>query len=284
MPASLLQPQQHAFVTSVLPGYRIVRDLSWGITDTVVLLVEHGGQQRIVKAFGVDNHHFEREYAALTAHVAPLMDYAGQLIASCTDARTFVLTVVPGNLVMNTAAEYRPAVHEKAGALLRKFHNQATQASAQFERSELAAAFRWLHAEHRIPSATAAAVAAYLEAYEPTDGNAVPTHGDYQPRNWLIDDDGVVRAIDFGRFAWRPPESDFTFLHTRQWNACKECEAAFFRGYGTDPRTEYPERWKMYQTRFAVGAAAWGFKFGQTTLENEGLEILERMFPAALRS
>ncbi|HZX05471.1 phosphotransferase family protein, partial [Kribbella sp.] len=31
----------------------------------------------------------------------------------------------------------------------------------------------------------------------------VPTHGDWQPRNWLIDG-GTVRVIDFGRAALRP--------------------------------------------------------------------------------
>jgi hypothetical protein len=39
----------------------------------------------------------------------------------------------------------------------------------------------------------------------------VPTHGDWQPRNWLIDE-GVVRVIDFGRADLRPAAEDFVRL------------------------------------------------------------------------
>ncbi|MGW6199374.1 phosphotransferase family protein [Kribbella sp. NPDC055110] len=33
---------------------------------------------------------------------------------------------------------------------------------------------------------------------EPPPATLVPTHGDWQPRNWLVDN-GTVRVIDFGR-------------------------------------------------------------------------------------
>lgn len=284
MTSAKLQPEQHAFVEHMLPGYHIVTDLSWHITDTIVLLVEQAGTQHVVKAFGPNNHHFEREHDALTTHAPALGAFTGQLRAASTTARVLVMGFLPGVLVQGSPAELESTTYEKAGALLRTFHDQAAKPSAPYEAKEVQGGLTWLAKPHRIPPAIAAAATQYLEAYEPSDGFAVPTHGDYQPRNWLIDDHGVVRMIDFGRFAWRAPESDFGFLHTRQWRTYPECEAAFFRGYGTDPRATYPERWKMHIVRFAVGAAAWGYSFGQHKMEEEGLELLTSIFAAEVRS
>lgn len=50
---------------------------------------------------------------------------------------------------------------------------------------------------------TTAAVATVIPVPEPI----VRTHGDMQPRNWLIDH-GTVRLIDFGRYAPRPAYTD----------------------------------------------------------------------------
>jgi Ser/Thr protein kinase RdoA (MazF antagonist) len=68
----------------------------------------------------------------------------------------------------------------------------------------------------------------------------VPTHGDWQPRNWVVRE-GLVSAIDFGRAALRTAASDLVRLAAQPFVGRPDREAAFFEGYGTDPRE--PEVW-----------------------------------------
>jgi Ser/Thr protein kinase RdoA (MazF antagonist) len=60
----------------------------------------------------------------------------------------------------------------------------------------------------------------------------VPTHGDWHPRNWIVDDAGVVRAIDLGRADLRPAATDLLRLSSRELRGDPTLEAAFLDGYG----------------------------------------------------
>jgi thiamine kinase-like enzyme len=100
----------------------------------------------------------------------------------------------------------------------------------------------------------------------------VPTHGDWQPRNWLIHD-GTVRAIDLGRADRRPAFTDFARLAVRQFAADPALEAAFLDGYGPDPRT--PDRWRILLIREAIGTADWAYKVGDERFEMEGHRMIE---------
>lgn len=93
----------------------------------------------------------------------------------------------------------------------------------------------WLDKEHCIAPAVESLVRQILAAYRPKPIMIVPTHGDWQPRNWLIDE-GNIRVIDFGRFDRRPPATDLCRLAAQQWKEAPELEAAFLDGYGSDPR------------------------------------------------
>lgn len=42
--------------------------------------------------------------------------------------------------------------------------------------------------------------------------SGVPCHRDWQPRNWMIDDDGEVRVIDFEHARFAPWTDDLTRL------------------------------------------------------------------------
>lgn len=107
----------------------------------------------------------------------------------------------------------------------------------------------------------------------------VPTHGDWQPRNWLIHGDRVL-VIDFGRFAWRPTETDFTRLAAQQWRAAPGLEAAFFRGYGADTREQDPQRWRITMLREAIGTAAWAYQVGDYSFESQGHRMIAEALAA----
>lgn len=69
----------------------------------------------------------------------------------------------------------------------------------------------------------------------------VPTHGDWHPRNWLVDD-GTVRVTDL--------------------------EVAFLDGYGRDPREPAP--WRRTLVGEAVGTSVWAYGVGDHEFEAVG--------------
>jgi Ser/Thr protein kinase RdoA (MazF antagonist) len=99
----------------------------------------------------------------------------------------------------------------------------------------------------------------------------VPTHGDWQPRNWLWDD-GVVRVIDLGRADLRPAASDLVRLAAQQWRGRPELEEAFLEGYGGDPRE--PGAWHRLRVAEAVGTAVWAHGVGDEAFEQQGHRMI----------
>lgn len=104
----------------------------------------------------------------------------------------------------------------------------------------------------------------------------VPTHGDWHPRNWLIDD-GHILAIDFGRAGLRPVEEDFVRLGRQDFLRNPTFEDAFLQGYGRDPRD--PDRWRQTNVAEAVGTAVWAHEVRDFAFEAVGHAHLARLFP-----
>lgn len=53
----------------------VLADHSWGDTSTKVFELEADGEHCIVKTFGLENHHFEREVMAHRDFLAPLREH-----------------------------------------------------------------------------------------------------------------------------------------------------------------------------------------------------------------
>ncbi|MFE6995142.1 phosphotransferase [Microbacterium sp. NPDC057659] len=274
-----LDAAQRAWIDDRLPGAEFVQDMSWNLVDTTVLHVRAGGTDFVVKAAGPDDTHLPREIAAHPAYVEPLAltGQAARLIDAGATARIILLEYLPGALVLGTNAEHEPDTYRQAGELLGRLHRLATRADAGYEARATARALHWLDQPHRL-DATAAERARDILSSAPTPAvRLVPTHGDWHPRNWL-DDRGTVRAIDFGRFAFRPASTDLTRLAAQQWRENPEFEAAFFEGYGPDPRD--PELWRLEALREAIGTACWAYKVGDERFENQGHRMLAEALAA----
>lgn len=294
-----LDGHQIAFVLRTLPDAVLVADDSWGLLDTRVLHVVAGDVSYTVKASGPDNTHFPRE---LEAHwtVTDALRTAGDtgaLVAADEEHRVLVLERVPGHLALGTADEHDPEAHRQAGALLRRLHDHGTRHDPTFLLHEQAKALRALDAPHRISADVVARTRAALEML-PTDHPdepLVPTHGDFHPRNWIVEngdanaengDNGAdndrrarrLRVIDFGRFGWRPASFDLTRLAVLHWQHDPTLEAAFFDGYGNDPRE--PDAWRWLQLREAVGTATWAYAVGDEGFEAQGHDMLRRALAA----
>ena len=140
-----------------------------------------------------------------------------------------------------------------------------------------AAALTWLDRPHRIDPDTCGALREAIAGHRHEPVEVVPTHGDYQTRNWLVAD-GTVSVIDFGRAQWRPAHTDLARLATREFPGHPEREEAFLQGYGSDPRE--PAAWRRTTLREAIGTAAWAYQVGDRPFEEQG----HRMIAAALRT
>ncbi|UNK69586.1 aminoglycoside phosphotransferase family protein [Microbacterium sp. H1-D42] len=274
-----LSSSQAAWVQARVPGATLVRDMSWELMASTVLHVHGAESDVVVKAGDAANHHLDREIAAHDGWTSPLVQtgHAARLIDADVAARVMVLEYLPGVLVQGTPAEGHPSTYAQAGALLRRLHAQSSRSDADHEARVNARALRWLDGEHRVDADVAARARSILSTDPAPAVDLVPTHGDWQPRNWLIDAD-VVRVIDFGRFAFRPAATDVVRLAAGQWRSRPDLEAAFFSGhgsvtgYGADPRD--PERWRMDALREAVGTACWAFTIGDEAFEAQGHRML----------
>lgn len=169
---------------------------------------------------------------------------APKLIHADRVTNILVSEYLEGRLVEGAEAEYTTETYVQAGALLRAFRDQNVRSDPRYEPVATAKALAWLGEPHRIEESAAEMARAILGTYDPKPVDVVPTHGDWQPRNWLVDG-SEIRVFDFGRFGFRPAASDFCRLAVQQWRADPLLESALFSGYGSDPRDS--ELWKVMQ-------------------------------------
>lgn len=275
-----LTPEQQQQIDQWLPGARVVDDLSWGLIDTTVLHLRWAGGEVIVKAAGPDNHHLSREITGHLEFTAPWLSEGrvGRLLRHNRDLKILVLDYLPGVLADGTSAAIDPETHRQAGALLAALHRQASRIDDQYETQMDARALRWLDGDHRIAPPTEARLRKVIASHDRPPAQLVPTHGDWQPRNWLVDG-GRVLVIDLGRAGWRPPLTDLARLSRQQWDGRTDLEAAFLAGYGADPRE--PSAWRRTLLREAMGTACWAYQVGDEPFERQGHRMLQQSLAMA---
>ena len=251
--------------------------MSWNLVDTVVLEADTGHGRVVIKAAGALDHHLGREITAFEGYTACLAHsgQAAHLLHQDRAAKLLVLSYLEGNLVQGSPDELAIDTHLQAGRLARTFHGQGERVDPDWDVAAMAKSLAWLDKPHRIEPRTRADLRAVLAAHRPGPTVVVPTHGDWQPRNWLIGA-GTVKVIDFGRFGWRPAISDFCRLAAQQWRQNPQLEEAFFAGYGGDPRT--PDHWRVIALHEAIGTAVWAYQVGDEPFEQQG----HRMIAGAL--
>lgn len=269
-----LSTAQLEVVERTLGDVTLVADMSWGQVDTRVLRVRRHDTDYVVKAAGPRNHHIGREISAHETATAPLVQrgWCARLVAADRDAHVLISTFVPGDLVEGTPGEHEAGIHRQAGEALRAFHDQAASTDDEWDARMTAQTLARLDQPHRIVQDVEDRARAILQAARPQRTTVVPTHGDWQPRNWVFD--GIrMRVIDFGRFDHRPAATDLCRLAVQQWRTEPGLETAFLEGYGRDPRE--PEAWRLQLLREAVGTAVWAHQVGDQPFEAQGHRMLD---------
>lgn len=275
-----LDQAQQAAVERWFPEAEVVVDMSWGLVDTVVLHLRTHVGEVVVKAAGPGNRHIGREITGHRKWAAPWLenDRINRLLHADPEHNLLALSYLPGSLVQGTTAAGDAEIHRQAGELLAAFHQQASMISEDYEDRMDAQAIRWLDGEHRIAVENEVALRRVIAAHAHAPAVLVPTHGDWQPRNWLVDDAGRVSIIDLGRAQWRPALTDLARLARQDWQERPDLEAAFLTGYGSDPREA--AAWQRTLVREAIGTAAWAYQVGDESFEDQGHRMIQQCLDA----
>lgn len=244
---------------------------------TAVLEISSRGERYIVKGGDASDHHIARELRAHRTWLEPWTGRgrAAQLVQADDEAKLILTRFLPGELVLGSADEWTPETYRQAGELLAVFHAQYAVQDESYEAGENQRALDYLGDPHTIAPELVARLRSIVESWPTPAATLAPTHGDWQPRNWLIHD-GVVSIIDFGRADLRPAYTDFARLAAQQFVGHPELERAFLDGYGSEPRD--PEAWQRTRVREAISTAVWAHQIGDTEFEQQG----HRMIAAAL--
>ncbi|MGC4941709.1 hypothetical protein [Kribbella sp. DT2] len=144
--------RQQGLLGEWLPGAELVKDLSWGLVGTTVLLLEHNDVRYIAKAGDEDDTNIARELRAHSEWLGPwtARGLAPRLAYADADAKLLVTHYLPGGLVEGTPDEFQPETYRQAGVLLALLHEQLSVEDGEFERSENEKSLAWLAGPHRI--------------------------------------------------------------------------------------------------------------------------------------
>ena len=162
----------------------------------------------------------------------------------------------------------------QAGGLLRLLHDQVDLGvvDGDYEARETAKCLAWLDQPHRISPVVEARLRAEIAGWPAAlSTTLVPTHGDWQPRNWLVDGE-VVSVIDFGRADLRPATTDLARLAAQEFRGGPEARGGLLRWVRGRPRE--PAAWQRIQVREAVGVAVWAFRVGDGEFEAQGHRMI----------
>ena len=213
-----LTPRQRELLAGWLPGHEVEADLGWGLVGTTVLRLRHHGESYVAKAGDAADHHLARELRAHREWLQPWTDLgrAPTLVHADGEAKLLVTRWLPGVLVEGECRRGGTGRLSQAGRLLAALHGQLAVVDDGFEARARDKALVWLGKEHRIAPDVEQRLRAEVTTWPTPPATLEPTHGDWQPRNWLVHD-GVVSVIDLGRADLRPALTDLSRLAVQQF-------------------------------------------------------------------
>lgn len=272
-----LTGEQHAILETWMPGHVVVEDMGWhGRLSATVLRVRHASEEFVVKAGRPDNHHIDREITAYTSW-RNLLSEGGttpRLVQADIEHKLLVLTYLDGVLVEGHEAEWHATTYEQAGRWIARLHRGGSREDRTYWERLQERAVQLLDGEHAIEPEVESAIRTILDGIEVEPAQLVPTHGDWQPRNWLVNGD-EIKVIDLGRADWRPAISDLVRLFAQQFREQPALANSFFDGYAGDPRE--PAAWRFTRLYEGIATACWARRVGDPTFEAQGHRMISEV-------
>ncbi|GGC78233.1 hypothetical protein GCM10011512_00970 [Tersicoccus solisilvae] len=270
-----LTAEQRRLLSSWLGDWEQVADLSWPLQDITVLHGCTATDDVVIKA-SPTTHHIAREIRAHRRMVGSLAGRTPRLLHADREHRILVTRYLPGELVQGTDAERDPETYRQAGQLLARLHGAGSDhVNAGYDGAALDKIGDLIRrAEGLVDADQLAAIRSRAARHRLEPRPVTATHGDYQPRNWLIHD-GVVSVIDWGRAGYRPWVSDLIRL-AHQLTGSTVLWEALLAGYGRDPADE-PGAWLLDNLLQSVGTVVWAHDVGDPVFEAEGRAMVARV-------
>ena len=262
----------------------VVADRSWAeLGLSVVLEVRTSdGRHLIVKSHN-DRFRNELELAAYRSWVPAIAERAPALVAAADDASVYVLTRLEAS---TPAPELPPEVYADAGRVLRRFHDSGEPVVDEGWAAQRLANLRdWIA---RMPEgliadddlAFAEREAAVLAQLPPP--RLVPCHGDFQPRNWMVDAGGRVFVFDFEKARHDWWIHDVQRMWWREWLDRPDLRDAFFEGYGRQLDETETAGLRANSARGHVVQIIWATRHGDLPFADEGRAQLARLRASGL--
>lgn len=267
-----LTDAQRSLLDEWLCDWKVVRDHSWPLQDTIVLHARAGSRNYIVKASRT-SHHLDREIGAHEQFIGRFTGWAPRLVHASAAQRILVTEFLPGELVEGTDAEWNADTYRQAGARLRDLLIPGAVSEDYLER---------LKTRTRQSIAAAQALVERGQLVQLEDNlSAIParpvtlsfTHGDFQPRNWLMND-GRLFVIDFGRADQRHWTSDLVRLHSQQFVEREPLVEAFFSGLQRELTAEDADAFQLERIQQAVGTVVWAHGINDEDFEEHGRQMI----------
>lgn len=271
-----MDPEMKSYCLGEIGPFTVVADRSWPHGEAIVVeVLDRAGRGWIVKR-PARQHHFRRELEAYREWVPALGDRAPVLRSWNDDLPCFIVSALPGEI----GRDGDPAVYRQAGALTRRFHDSAPAlpdpdfAGYMADRLE-----GWLARGPGLISPELADFARQQVARiaELPPPKTAPCHWDNHPRNWLVDEEKIVRFIDFGHARRQVWLLDFSRLYFDQWRSRPDLRRAFLAGYGRDLTDEDVTLIERCGVEHAVSGVVWAREHDDPTFENLGRRTLETL-------
>ncbi|MFF8652587.1 phosphotransferase [Streptomyces huasconensis] len=256
-------------------------DVSWvRVESRVWRACGAEGGEWYVKIHQNDRFH-RREVAALRGHAVSLGAAAPRLVAADAGLRAVVLTAVGGRSLHGVTypPEQQRRIFRRIGQLAAALHHSAPPRAAAASALPLGKLERHLNGarphlgpgdEEFIRAITGQA--ARLPALE-----AVPTHGDFQPRNLRWDEAAdTLYVIDFERSEQGPAVRDFVRL-SDAWHGRPDLRQAVRDGYGRSFTPEEEEQLTILCVLDAVSGLSYGAAHGDPELVERSRRTLARL-------
>lgn len=266
---------------SVVGRCEVVSDLSWDLDLSNVLVLRPTDGEAVVAKRHVDAGQFGRELHAYRRWVPAIADRAPRLLGVAEDECVLVMSLLPGRLAQHLQLDTAETVHRDAGVVLRRFHDaQPAVPHPAWAEDREARLREWLAdaPEGLLDPNDIAWAFGEARALRTLPAPAVvPCHGDWQPRNWLIDADLLVRTFDFehARLSWWI--HDLQRLVWQEWASVPSLAVAFLEGYGRGlTEDEVCGLWSSTAIGHII-QIVWASRHGDTGYAAKGREHLQEM-------
>lgn len=275
------------------------------VTDAYTVIAEHfrpdGLRASVWEIEGPDGSRwFAKQHAGPKLHRREVEAYqrwvgvlgpdrAPALIASDAEARTLLVTAVPGGSLdrLRLPTEQEREAYRQAGLLLARLHAADTgqPPSDAVEEDWDEALATLLDGAARYVTADDIALLRSLAQQAPAVLAQVVAHGDYMPKNWMWEEhEQRLRIIDFERTQLEAAtRRDLSRLHYRILHHRPDLAAAFYSGYGRPLSPDELHAGRAYAVLDALDSVCWGVAHRDIGLVDEAHAMVTNLRAESIR-